>query len=1188
MWPQNGGTPNPNDPLAGGFFSGQQNMFPGYPVGPPPDLNVGSLIGLQGASSMAVNMAVQPLIQSYLGLSYVPGRMSAGFNPYDQMVRRAQLNDQQAVGRFGAQLDQRTYYDYLQSAAILSGQNFGAAEQAQARRMAEDASRITPMIAGMAPDFFDQLHGRRGSALVLGQQVAAAGRFATDPVTGARGFTSATSRAYTEEIFNRLYGPDANVREMRGVGAGQAGLLFDELQRRGLGVAPMDRDMATRQLATDAGKSVEEITKLPDFGDRLRKLDAGRAAQQLKEMSAAVGAMRELFGEAGRPDAPMSELINAIQGLTQGGLGRMNPRELERTIRQAGNVARQAGSDIRGIMGLTATVAPQTDALGMTREAAVRSAIGGMAFADAYGRQIGNLNAPGALDKEQAAALGATLNAQGIASPQFQRLAAVKRAVEEYGVDAKGDSDFARLYRALEKGDSTYTAKDGKVRSVFVTAGTEGADTLIDTARRSGVDPMLIEELTTRRFANQQTATALFDTYGAEAQKEDVKRRLFSPVFAGRFGRLGDVRGRDEKTNAERRTVLGALGAAVGGRMLDELNEEQKAGLFDAQDKPRRDKARAAIRKIAEDEAKKQGITLTEEEKARLDTILQSSIDDSQELGSTLLGSAYGTPGARAMNAALISSPGVIRGKREGIEVATAQSGLQSALAGLGSVGPTRELAEKILTAGPGTSLESLIAAPLGFQNKEERDRLLEGELGKLTKRVGELNDLDPRQLKSRIEALQKAGTAEAAAELREIERQFGKPVREIVKMTDDKVRLAGINQLTKDVYAKSGILQEELDQISSRTSTESLNRAFRAVQGGDAGGARKALTSAGAILKDERLLSRLGGEGGDMARRMQIFATALDQSEGRNAPLEIRDKDKEEVQTLREEYAARVGRLVEADRSLQKLGDKTGGREKLADEVQATDEERRKYQELADKARAARADSVKADEELSAARMRGAPQDELRRLDNNAREARKRAMAAETEAKRYLAETGLSDSRLTEKPRESKLSAAEQKEYRESYAASRRGNKDIVETIKRATAKSADYGGDVVGLLSDSPESRASVQDQLQTVLQEDLYVAASASGRVGPNKPRPADSGKKTIDTKSSASVVDSAASVMAAGAVSIKDAASQKKEPAKMGDGPMKAVIEGPLVVTGNLKLDMTTGQAVLSGVGGLGKK
>ena len=56
------------------------------------------------------------------------------------------------------------------------------------------------------------------------------------------------------------------------------------------------------------------------------------AATARPEMPAMTG-LGFAFGDIGKPNAPMVEIINGLQALTQGGLATMDPTRLEMTVR---------------------------------------------------------------------------------------------------------------------------------------------------------------------------------------------------------------------------------------------------------------------------------------------------------------------------------------------------------------------------------------------------------------------------------------------------------------------------------------------------------------------------------------------------------------------------------------------------------------------------------------------------------------------------------------------------------------------------------------------------------------------------------------------------------------------------------------------------------------------------------------
>ena len=85
------------------------------------------------------------------------------------------------------------------------------------------------------------------------------------------------------------------------------------------------------------------------FDALLRQFDANKIGNRLKNMSGAVAAMREIFGDMGKPNAPMSQLIEGLNALTQGGLATMNPAELERTVRTTQVIARTSGMGMQAL-----------------------------------------------------------------------------------------------------------------------------------------------------------------------------------------------------------------------------------------------------------------------------------------------------------------------------------------------------------------------------------------------------------------------------------------------------------------------------------------------------------------------------------------------------------------------------------------------------------------------------------------------------------------------------------------------------------------------------------------------------------------------------------------------------------------------------------------------------------------------
>lgn len=77
------------------------------------------------------------------------------------------------------------------------------------------------------------LHGRKGDPAALASAVGRTGFFRQDPLGGER-MSARSLEEFTKSIHGNLYGPGANIDEMHGFMAGQAGQMFENLFQRGM------------------------------------------------------------------------------------------------------------------------------------------------------------------------------------------------------------------------------------------------------------------------------------------------------------------------------------------------------------------------------------------------------------------------------------------------------------------------------------------------------------------------------------------------------------------------------------------------------------------------------------------------------------------------------------------------------------------------------------------------------------------------------------------------------------------------------------------------------------------------------------------------------------------------------------------------------------------------------------------
>jgi hypothetical protein len=461
---------------------------------------------IQGGLGQLASMFLQPMLSHMMGqVGMVPMGVGHDQNLYDRiMYQRFQGMIQEAV-REAARSDREQFFRSFRGLAAITGTPFGVQQRAAAHSLADMAVTVTPFLAEFMPGFIEQLGGIKGSSVILARRIMEAGRYRIDPVTGRMGMSSESAGRMARNIFADLYS-DENLPRMLGISAGQAGALIQELQARGmLGTAATERrwgewrpddprsqamraiiemerhqpdDLARAARAQKVNVSQgldrltpEDIDKLAldsTVADRIRSFDTDRVKRSLRSYTAAVAAMRDIFGDMGRPNAPMQELISGLEALTGGSLGQIDPGRLGMMARQTYNLARQTGVPLDNALMLQQHAQARASGLGLEPIFGVQATQGALGFGGAYRAQGHAAHvAWGVFNADQMQQMDANLRVQAAASNLANRMAAAVRLAEQVG-GFQEDSAAARYVQAVRTGASTFRDETGQLRSVNI------------------------------------------------------------------------------------------------------------------------------------------------------------------------------------------------------------------------------------------------------------------------------------------------------------------------------------------------------------------------------------------------------------------------------------------------------------------------------------------------------------------------------------------------------------------------------------------------------------------------------------------------------------------------------------------------------------------------------------------------
>jgi hypothetical protein len=398
----------------------------------------------------------------------------------------------------------------------------------------------------------DLFFGQRGSREMLGRSVASIGFYRPDAVTGRERMTEQSLETFTNQIYSNLYGPDADLNDISGFSAGRTGTIMTDLARRGLLPASIskltteERRRSIRDNATDIGKlklspdivkaleddaPFEEIAQMAGGADAVRKIDATRVSNSLKEYSKAISTVREIFGDNGISNAPMGQLLAAMEALTQNSMGSMGPGKLENLMRRTQMAARDSGVSLEGLLGLTARAGAVADQNGLSRDYAPDAVIASMERVRALRENGGFAPGFGRMDPDKAAIAFAEQNVQADASPVARLVAVAKRAIKENLLNPAvkgGDDQLKALVNAIGSGQTMmYDPKTNKQIDIYEELGRNPDAFLKPMFDAAGITPEL--------------ASSLYNSPGVEEYLGEMPGRQFHLVQPGEVKtKLGD------------------------------------------------------------------------------------------------------------------------------------------------------------------------------------------------------------------------------------------------------------------------------------------------------------------------------------------------------------------------------------------------------------------------------------------------------------------------------------------------------------------------------------------------------------------------------------------------------------------------------------------------------------------------
>lgn len=467
-------------PLASGIDPARRFPTEGLPFAGTP---MGSTAGM---------LAMQPMQRLFGEVGSVPMGVGHDQNVYDRLRMQQYTNMQMQVMQQAAANDRNNYVKTFRGLAAITGTPYGAEQRRAAQSLGSMAAVGSPFFAEMMPEFLDQMGGTAGSATVMARRMIDAGRYRTDAVTGRMGMSAESVGASAGGLYGSLYSHDYMPR-MGGISAGQVGSMFNEMQMRGMvyngasergfggfrgddprsGVMRALGEMGTSDLQAAAkstgvdffkrdGLNAGDLDKLnldPRVAEKMRSFDTSRIRRSIESYTGLINSMKDLFGDAGRSNAPIPELVGAIEAMTMKGLGQLDPTRAAASIRQTYNLAKQSGVTLQTVQALQGDAANRASALGIESDFAVTATQGGLAYGGAYrSTGAGAYRSWGGMNSDQVQQLDQNLRLHASTSNTANRIAVAHRlAASSGGFDPA--SEAGQYMAALQTGQTTFNGR---------------------------------------------------------------------------------------------------------------------------------------------------------------------------------------------------------------------------------------------------------------------------------------------------------------------------------------------------------------------------------------------------------------------------------------------------------------------------------------------------------------------------------------------------------------------------------------------------------------------------------------------------------------------------------------------------------------------------------------------------------
>ena len=873
-----------------------------------PTYGYGGLTAPEGAPSFMAQMAMQmagPYIAQFSQSFAASPFGSNGQNTFDQLnrMRLTQMHDD-FVSR-AAQQNQINYEQQLRGVAATIGLPWGPDQQAAASQLSQTMRSMEPMFAQFAPQIMDQMSGTRGSPTVMAEHLFRGGMFRDDPLTGSRGMRQASLEQLHETLYSNMFS-GGNYQDLAGMTAGQAGQLFGELQFQGrmapsMGMRDLPdvilRDAAKRNnidlpanLADMTSSQMAELGNDPQIGNALRAGDTSRVERTLRGYAETLSAIRDIFGENGRANAPIPELLAALDSLS-GGLSQQvaDPTRLANQLRTTSNLARSSGMGLQELsqfsgmtqqtalqMGLGTTAAPEA----VRNALAFRTAYQSMGLGSNAGWDVADLN----FQQQQISRL--TLAATK--SPAANMIGLTERLEAEMPGVFDPNSDAAGYLNAVRSGLGNFN-RNGKSVSTAMTEP-EFVRMLAESSNgrlTAGQVGSMIEQRAVNREYGERSGAATYVQQVLQGQQlRTIVGNSLTVPFNGQI--VSRLKGLGIDVSNEERLELARGAEAAATESLFSMSDAER------KDAPTRNAILTkALRERMGQSAAGQAILAGPDSDAFLTGLAV------QGFGAADVGVRNRTNMSLLTNMSMYDPKLQARRQQEQL-TAGIEGRLQQQMAGFGQGSMLQRLTQSLMDADidDPNSVSKIIGQTLNFQPNAEAQAKLQtagGDLQKLraaydAARNNHANETDPKRKADMLRNLNAAATALESG----------------IRMVGDAGEAAGLSRAPTLTQAGAARMMRESnfldDQLRNGGSAEAIRAAADAEQ--------SAMGEVGRGLLGDESLRRRGGEAGKRSRRIddikdRLCALSASYTDGDMGKLLSGDFKHDKRYTVMEEVAA-------------------------------------------------------------------------------------------------------------------------------------------------------------------------------------------------------------------------------------------------------------------------------------------